>query len=264
MARPFVIVGTQRTGTTLIRTSLDSHPDLICSGEVFKGGRRPYKHPDGYWFFCRATLLHRIRHYVARKRNVSEFLSQLLSRHGAAAIGFKLMFSHARRYPEVVEFIKTGGLSVVHVTRRNVLKTLISRDVARATGVYHRTAESTERGQAAISLDPMTLVERLDGVVREEQAWDSLLRGHPALIKVCYEDFVNDREVATQRLLNFLGLGFVELNSPLQRLSPSDMRLIIANYDDVAAVLQATPYRSLLEGDEVRDGQRWRHDTGAL
>src|SRR5215212_5764909 len=98
MARQFVIVGTQRTGTTLIRTSLDSHSDLICSGEVFKGGRRPYKELDGYWAYCRATPFNRVRHYVARKRNVREFLSRLLSREGAEAIGFKLMHSHARRY----------------------------------------------------------------------------------------------------------------------------------------------------------------------
>lgn len=266
MARKFVIVGTQRTGTTLIRTSLDSHPDLICSGEVFKGGRRPYKHPDGYWAFCRATPLNRIRHYLARTRNVRDFLSQLLAREGAQAIGFKLMYSHARRYPEVVQFIGEGGLSVVHVTRRNVLKTLISRDVARVTGVYHRTAESsesTERGQAAISLDPSTLIARLDGVTREEQAWDALLGEHSSLIKVCYEDFVDERVLETQRLLQFLGLRFVELRSPLQRLSPTDMRLIIANYDEVASVLRPTPYHQLLEADAARDSQGSRDATGS-
>ncbi len=262
MVRQFVIVGTQRTGTTLIRTSLDSHPDLICSGEVFKGGRRPYQHPDGYWAFCRASPRNRIRQYVARKRNVTDFLTQLFSRPGAAAIGFKLMYSHSLRYPEVVDFIRQRGLSVIHVIRRNVLKTLISRDVARLTGVYHRTKETTEQGQAAITLDPATLIERLDAVAREERTWQERLDGHAPIMKVSYEDFVNERELETQRLLQFLNLRFVELNSPLQRISPTDMRLVIANYDEVATVLRGTPYLQFLEAEEGLGTERLRAGEG--
>lgn len=247
MPTAFVIVGTQRTGTTLIRTSLDSHPEVACSGEVFKTGRRPYKEPDGYWAFCREAPLNRLRHYVARRRNCQVFLTRLLSRPGARAIGFKMMYSHALRYPQVIDYIRRGGLRVIHVTRRNYLRTLISRDVARLTGVYHRTAGSATSSRESITLDPSTLVQRLQNVSREEQAWDELLRGHSAVHKLSYEDFVESRAAVTQGLLQFLELGYATLSSTLEKLNPSDLRQLIRNYDEVEAVLKPTPFHSLLD-----------------
>jgi LPS sulfotransferase NodH len=246
MATVFVIVGTQRTGTTLIRTSLDSHPDALCSGEVFKSGKRPYKKPDGYWAFCRETLSNRIRHYIARRRNVCAFLDRLLSRPDAQAVGFKIMYSHARRYPEVVEYLRRHQLCVIHVTRRNFLRTLISRDVARLTGIYHRTANSAQSAAAAIELDVSTLVHRLRGISSEEGAWDSLLLGHSRVHKVCYEDFIDDRPAVTRKLLQFLGLRYTELNSPLEKVNASDMRHLISNYGEVEKALRATPFYGLL------------------
>jgi hypothetical protein len=213
---------------------------------VFKGGKRPYKEPDGYWAFCRQSLPNRIRHYIARRRNVFAFLDRLLSRRGAEAVGFKIMYSHTRRYPEVVEYIRQQEVCVIHVTRRNFLRTLISRDMARLTGIYHRTANSAQSAPTAIELDVSILVQRLQNIANEEHAWDSLLLGHSRVHKVCYEDFVDDRPAVTRGLLQFLGLRYTDLNSPLERLNSSDMQNLISNYGEVATVLRMTPFYTLL------------------
>ena len=243
----FVIIGTQRTGTTLIRTSLDSHPHIRCSGEVFKTGRRPYLEPDGYWAYCHRTARSRIMQYLFRRRHVYRFLDNLLASADGKSPGFKMMYSHARRHPAAIDYVKTNRIKAVHVTRRNVLKTLLSRELARQTGVYHHFGEKQHGEVEAIHLETGDLPRRLRNLVNEDREWQGLLYGHVDVHRVCYEVFVNDHESASRQLLMFLGLEYLDLTSNLTKLNPTDMRRLIRNYDEVANALRDSEFAELLD-----------------
>lgn len=247
--RAFVIVGTQRTGTTLIRTCLDSHPRVHCSGEVFKFGRRPYQGPDAYWRYCRSTPLRRLRKVFARRRQVYAFLDSLLTGDDRMA-GFKLMYSHARRFPEVVEYVIERGLPIVHVVRRNCLRTLVSREMARVSSVYHQY-EGARQNQISVRVDTKGLTAAIERIADEDDAWVRCLGAGARRLQVTYEDFVCNRASGERELLSFLGLDVVPLTSPLLRIGAAELRENIANFDEVAAVLRGTEFEGLLY---TRDG----------
>lgn len=236
----FVIVGTQRTGTTLVRTSLNSHSRIRCSGEVFKTRPPPYKEPDGYWAYCRSDRMAWLKKAMTRRAHIYGFLNGLLTDGRVNAVGFKLMFSHARRYPEVVQYIRETALKVIHVERRNSLKTLLSREIAKATGVYHRIGDGPGRSATPVRLDPRTIVARLDAIGLEGDTWRTLLTGGLEVHSITYEDFVAGQDAQSRALLAFLGVDYEPLRSELSKVNPTDPKLMIENYDEIAEVLKDT------------------------
>jgi LPS sulfotransferase NodH len=247
----FVVAGTQRTGTTLIRTSLNSHPDVSCRGEVFKLGRSPYALPDGYWAYTRASLRRRARALLAPRRSVDDFLADMYTHPGFAALGFKLMLSHYRARPYIWDSLLRHRPRIVLVHRRNHLRTLVSRRAAAATGVYHvsrtlpaKTAVASWK-MKAVTLDPRTILAELDAIAAEIGDWKALA-GRLDLLEVAYEDYVRDRKSENARLMRFLGVKVQDLSSDLERISPENIADAVANLAEIAPVLQKSPHAHCL------------------
>jgi len=258
---PFVILGTQRTGTTLIRTSLDSHPAVQCRGEVFVVGRwplalsrtKPYTHSDGFWAYRRRNGSNRMLSLVARRRSIATFLDELYAPGARQAIGFKLMLSEARRFPEVLAYLKQRQVKAIHVLRRNVLNTFISRESARLTGVYHvrNTDEGTGAGarpprRAKPRLDPRTLVAKLRSIAAEDAEWTELISHQLPVHRVVYEDFVRNQADTSAAMLEFIGIPPATLTSDLKKIVPDDWRAAVANSDEVERALKGSEFESVL------------------
>lgn len=248
----FVILGTQRTGTTLIRTSIDSHPDILCCGEVFLLGRRPYSKDDGFWRYSRLTIGNRVRALLSPKRAASEYLDQLYSRTEYAAIGFKLMFGHYLKRPYIWPLLVDKDVRFILVRRRNLLKTLVSRRSASESGVYH-VSRTLNVGSAVddwrargVRLDPATIISDLDAIRTEDAAWKNQLTGDIPNIEIIYEDYIRDIENQNRRILEFLGVRTLPLTSDLKKVNPDDLSQSIKNFDEVTSVLKGTRYEEFL------------------
>lgn len=238
---PFAVVGTQRTGTTVIRTLLDSHPQVRCIGEAFLMN---WPGETGYAAHLRGRPVRRVRHFADRRALVSEYLDSLFSDGGVRAAGFKLMHSQARRFPSVIPELRERGGRAIHIVRRNVLKTLISREVARANRLYH--TEKQVRLRRA-RLNPRRLIRQLDRIAAENRAWSRLLRDIPHH-RTRYEAFQRDNAGELRILLRFLGVDPTpELTSPFVKMSPDRMADIVENYEQVQRRLRGTPYERFLD-----------------
>ena len=249
LSRSFVIVGTQRTGSTLIRTRLDSHPSIRCHGEIFKLGRKPYQGPDGYWTYYRQRPSRYLRRIFLRRRQVYAFLDMLLKADSARLVGFKVMYSQTLRMPEILAYIFERQLPVVQVVRRNNVRTLISREIAKSTGVYHAHGDA-ERPNACIRLEPATLLQRLDEIAAEEGRWAEVLRDSVRKHRICYEDVIEDRDATERALLRFLGVESATLTSTLRKLGSADLRESLANFDEVSRELRGTRFESMLYAND--------------
>lgn len=80
-ARPLVIVGMKRSGTTLLVESLDQHPEVVCCGELF--------HPD-------AEVRRKERFFYPERADAGAFLEWGLYALADGAAGFKLLYDQAR------------------------------------------------------------------------------------------------------------------------------------------------------------------------
>jgi LPS sulfotransferase NodH len=238
----FIIISTQRSGSSLLVTTLASHPAVVCHREIFL---EENFHPNSYSTFRVSSLRNRVAHLFYREKLVNQYLEKLLSEAGdVAAFGFKFMYSQDKPLPQVIEWAEREDVKVIHLIRANVLKKRLSRLVSR----FRNLAHSTERVEVCrISIETTQLKEKLDSMSEQIDQFRSRL-SHLQYIEVTYEELVANQAHEIKRLLEFLELEVVMgLSSNLVKVNSNDLSEVIKNYDEVAQVLTGTKYEQFLQ-----------------
>jgi hypothetical protein len=223
----FVIVAAPRTGSNLLCTLLNSHPDVLCHHEVFN--------PGGIYYALdfRGGRLD-LGSPAARDRDPLAFLDRLYwADLGHRCVGFK--WTRGQEPSVLTRVAGDPRVRTILLRRRNRLKVYASEQVALRTGqweVYRREDLGRERPMVRVGL-----AELLGFVEAYEAFYASLRRTAGPLLEVDFEDLF---DVGVQgRMLRFLGVDPVPL--PLRAASvkqnPTDLRLMIENFDDLAASL---------------------------
>ena len=165
----FMLLGGQRTGTTFLQDCLQSQPHIICLNELFTMHRVA---EDSYPIFLKTSLKMRLLHTVFRRIPVRQFLDQTFEQNEAHAVGFKFMYPQSRRlsykFPYVIKYAEENRLKIVHIIRRNYLRTLISRMTAVSSNIYHSTKKIAAN---PILLQPKRVLTSLRAMQREQQYW---------------------------------------------------------------------------------------------
>jgi hypothetical protein len=246
----FVIVTTQRTGTTFFRTCLDSHPQIQCPGTVFPQETKfrffQIDRPGSIYHQYRSRSLKRqLVHWFRRKKIVYDCLNDFYARRtDTPTVGFKASYNHLQRYPAITAWIKENDVRVIHFIRRNLLKRFLSEQSRRARGLAH---SSQAVKPVKVHVDIGRLQKDLTKKAQLVERYRKIFADKPYL-EVVYESFTANREVETQRILQFLGVNeLMPLESKLVKLNPDSLEDIIENYDQVTQALQNTPFAGCLE-----------------
>ena len=237
----FVVLSRQRSGSAFLATSLASHPDIDCYREIFLPKNSD---ADAYRAYRSATLARKLDYMVRRQESVNGYLVDMYAaRTDVSVLGFKFMYSQAKKYPQVVEWIKANDVKVIHLIRSNTLKMMVSREVSRSRKIYH---SSQKVSQMKVALNPYLLKYRLRRLTEQVEAYRRLFPDNP-YTEVIYETFVANRQQETRRILDFLGVPeMVSLESALVKINSYSLADVIKNYDQVVRVLQGTSYEKLL------------------
>ena len=240
---PYVVLATQRTGSSWVAAMLGSHPAVRTYFELFdpRGSVPPY--------FAEYAREHSVgRNPLARARLCFTYLDEIYSpQAGLEAVGFKLMYGQARRNPAVIAHLLERRVRIVHLVRSNLLDIVVSRETARARGCFH-SAEA-DAAPVTVSLDPPSVAARLAALDRQVRAVRQLLRlTRSPTIEVTYEHLVGDRE-GLRAILHFLGVEDADrpLSSELRKMNPFGKRETIANYDEIKAALNSTKFARFLD-----------------
>jgi len=244
----FFVCGVRRSGTTLIRTTLDNHPQIKAFGEafVFTGRfKQASGDPNSYQQYLNESRIRQMRDLVNRAQTVEAYLDDLYSTPGYKAVGFKLMLPHAREFPMVLEYLKHHKIRAIHVVRKNVLKTLVSRTVKKTAGIAH-TKQAVSK--TTTKLRTHRLLKDLGRIQKSNEDWAAALRDFNS-IQVVYEDFVKSRADETRRMFDFLEVEPLEgVKSQLVKLNPEDIREVVTNYEEVERTLRGTEFEWCLQG----------------
>lgn len=240
VGRKFVVLSTQRTGSTMLIHLLNSHPAVLCPGEIFFPGSGSEYALNKY---VRSSFSRRFRHQVVRPALVREFLDRFFAQEPYQAIGFKYMYSQARHvprlYPSVPRYIRENKLAIIHGVRRNKLKVLLSRIASKSSGVYR--ADTPVKKQP-IEVPIKGLEGHLEALDREDDIWQRKMAGLPYL-RVEYESLLSDRPGEELRLLQFLGVDpSIGLESPFVRMASGPVCKLISNLKEVESVLRGTKF----------------------
>ncbi|MFZ4664581.1 MAG: sulfotransferase, partial [Caldilineaceae bacterium] len=156
----FVIFGMGRTGSSLLASLLNSHPQICCEGELFHTRRRPFLNH----FWRRYPLP-----YLAYRQRYTKWVQR------KDAYGFKL---HTKLNGEQIihtdHFLTTvaqQGWKVIHLQRARLFDQIISGFLANQTGHYFG---DQQRQEAPVQLtfpvaDFVKRIEQGNAIRRQQQ-----------------------------------------------------------------------------------------------
>ncbi len=226
----FVIVSIPRTGSNFLCGGLNGHPEVLCHFELFHR-ERVY----AWW-----ELQEELGDLSARNADPKGFLARVWSlNRGKKAVGFKIFLGHDRAALKAV--LADTGVKKVLLRRRNRVKTFVSELVAAATGQYQRLARfhGPPPPPPRVQVDVGALKEHVELRGRFFADVEEKLRStDQTFLDLTYEDLFAGPE-ALSSILRYVGVR--DDPSLFQgrdlKQNPDDLRLVIANYDELDEAL---------------------------
>ncbi|MEW6401724.1 MAG: Stf0 family sulfotransferase [Chloroflexota bacterium] len=222
----FAIVGNARTGSNYLLDGLNSSSCVKMYHEIFAD------------------------HHRDKGKDFEKILSLLYQRQDKAisVVGFKLFYNHLT--PEEWEkFVAHGDFKIIHLTRRNRLRTIVSLDVAFKTGQWTKSQKSIANRPVdkRIFLDPLTLVQRLARLEADEALARDRLKGRE-MIEVVYEKLVAQPAEVFGGVGAYLGVRDIDPDViKISRQNPEGLEQIIMNYEEVCHALDGTDYAEYIK-----------------
>lgn len=129
--KKFVILSDSRSGTSLLSETLNSHPDIVCHGEVFHPTPASHIkiHEDEITIDDLVSL---------REQDPAKFMDVIYNRPNVQAVGFKMWRS---QNPEMCDsLMEDESVAKIIYERTNVLARYASSRLVKATGIYNLKA----------------------------------------------------------------------------------------------------------------------------
>lgn len=229
----FVIFGMGRTGSTLLASLLNSHPQICCDGELFHARRRLLNR-----FWRRYPLS-----YLAYRQQYTKWV-----RH-KVAYGFKL---HTKlRGDQIVHtdrFLKTAahqGWKIIHLQRAHLFDQVISGFLANQTGRYfgdQRQQESSVQLTFPVA-DFVKCVEQSQAIRQRHQDLLATIPHLPIIYEQDLADQANWVKTAA-RICGYLGIpAHSVVTSTVQKPWLRAYAELLVNYAELQSVYQ--PYERL-------------------
>ena len=221
----FIIVTRSRTGSNLLISLLNSHSQIFARGEIFR--RLEGKSCDQIWkaFF--------------RKRP-----SHL------AFIGFKIFYYHPLDSDDksVWDFIQDDKkIKNIHLKRRNILKTYVSREIAGKTDIWtNKKNKKIPLSERRITVDLEDLKKEIDLTLQNQDDFGARFQNHD-ILDIWYEDLVKNKEKEMHRLFDFLGVEKQKVESSYKKQNKESLKDLIINYDEVSKALSKSSLKHMLE-----------------
>jgi LPS sulfotransferase NodH len=281
--RKFIVLSSQRSGSTFFLRYLGSHPAVDCGEEIFirKHHDKTYENARLYHYgslrplrslkYNLGILISRAYIPIFRNRMASSGnpedsrLLQLIDRFrlkpqrrmsydflddyysvpagDTGARGFKLMYNQANTTGLSMKELSGRGFGIIHWIRRNALKVLISNRRLVLSGVPHSTQALP---QIKIELDTGRLIRDLNIISNSIRYYRKLLAGTDCL-EMYYEDFAGNEENEIVKVLDFLDVDRnAELSCDLRKITSENLEEVLSNYEEVSGVLRGTKYEEFL------------------
>ena len=206
---------------------LNSHPNVYAEKEIFA---------------------------MLNGRSYKNILSKVFSKQPfyIKAKGFKIFYYHPidGNSDMVLNALKSiEGLKVIHLKRRNIFRTLISRKIAGNQDVWWIT-KTSKKNQNEDTKKVTFTIEEADEGFNQTRCWekegDTLFKNHD-MITIYYEDLASNREATFKKITEFLGIKYNKPKTPLKRQNYQEIKDLVTNYDEIRMAFQGTKWQSFFE-----------------
>ena len=219
----FVIVGSARTGSNYLLDGLESSRSIRMHREIFAGHNRQIG------------------------RDFDKIFSTLLQYESksTALVGFKVFYNHLTE-DEWKKLVAFKDLKVIHLTRKNRLRTVVSLEIAMKTGRWTKSSDSGKPAEKRVRLNPSKLLERLEQIEDGESATRARF-GDRQILEIVYEELVGAPHAVFSSVNAYLGVD--DINPSMIRLTkqnPEQLKQLIINYNDIDLLLKNTRFSECL------------------
>ena len=240
----FVVLGRSRVGSNLLRGLLNAHPQAEAFGEIFRDDNSLDWDHAGH-FQSRSA------HSMLRQDPVKFLDAKVFGRYPSAirAVGFKLFYYHARNghkaavWPYLQDRTE---IRIVHLKRRNLLRTHLSRQRAAVTDQWVNTSGQPDSG-VVVRLDYEECLKDFVQTRTSEEESDRAFADHP-IFHLEYETLVGDYGAEIRSLQDFLGLEPRAVTPSTFQQTRQPLSAVIANYAELREKFAGTQWAEFFTG----------------
>ena len=217
----FVVITSQRTGSTLLVKSLDSSPRIFCAGELFHPGMRTLHKEFQFPFLQDDTgVVSRMISTWHLSSRVREHLGYFYSQAGpeAQAVGFKLMVSQAAAYPAIVPCLSKLGVTALFLYRRNAFDTALSYFKATVTGRFHSDGQSPTGEAVGVIVSEREFRRRFDSCQHDRNRVFKMQKSYGGRL-LAYEDLVAHWDASIALVGQEIGMPELRVTKVLEKLA---------------------------------------------
>ena len=266
----FVLVCDIRTGSTMLRSFLQTHPAVRMFFEIF------HLHPDHVPFKVSGYKRKSKDPEVVRRRNrdpVQFLKTYVFTRQPASiqAVGFKLLYTQARAqhmwwedppyerwWTHIDRHVdwkaaqsdlwayleEETDIAIIHLTRENLLEQKVSAELAKKSGHWGDGATggvSEDEARPTVMLDPKHCREDFKANRKMQREINERFADH-RMLSLTYEQLVERRDMMLRRVQQFLGVPVHPLKTETQKQEKRPLRKIIDNYETLRNEMADTPW----------------------
>ena len=244
MTRNFIIVGTQRTGSTVLFNSLNFHPAIACGGEWTQ------------YVSCYKKLAVTERALAADFSVLTPDSKKQIGKEYHPMVdwlGFKVLFRSTEKWlvhprfslalwlDQIENYLRWLSrhpeIRVIHIVRNDAVDWLKSRYLSRKTGMF--SFRSYPEG-IKVEISLQGAIKQLRSKTWVDTRLASSANTNP-YFRVCYEDFMQSKYAVIRQLMEFLEcdpaqIGEVDYGGLIKQ-SKGQAHDYISNYDELVAEL---------------------------
>ena len=238
----FVILTTQRSGSTWLMDMLDNHSNIKVYNELFLNMdyKSKWADPNQPSFYSYAKTAPGKRPWKTIK-----YLKNLYTYDGKYdVIGFKLMYDHLFRKPEILVNLISEGYKIVHLVRENPVDVMVSYALAKQNQRFFAEEEVENK---KIHLDPQAFkkeVQKQDFKVGLARIILAVIPN--SVLNITYDNLLQDKDGTLDLITQFLVVPRVEqteaVESSLKKINKKSHEEIIENYAEVKAAFDGTKF----------------------
>ncbi len=237
MYTKFLILTTQRSGSTHLTQLLGTHPNITTYSEIFNESAIGW----GRWKPTYATPSHRALFYF---RNIfpQYFLKHYIYKkypNQIQAVGFKVMYSQLERFPSLIPYLISQNVQMLHLKRTNLLDVYVSLKRSEVANIWHTTTASRPNVRLYIEINECReFFEKQHNL----QMYYSKLVSNAKTITVSYEQIHAHEQREIEKIESFLRVQPMPLHSIFHKMNDLPHHTTIVNYDELSNAFKKTQW----------------------
>ena len=230
----FVIFSQSRSGSTLLKELIGSHPSIHCEGEILALS-------DGY-------ITNRYILKICRKIPVPYFYFRKRMCVGNV-YGFTLFVYHSPYIKQSIHRLSKLGWKIVYLKRRDIINQAISNIVAHRNQYFHNMIDNDLPENVDFEINREEFLSEIKRRIHWHQTERDILMNIDHLPIFYEKDLENLKywQPTADRIFQFLNMDSSEVNSGLKKTYKKPYSELVSNYQNLIELLKESKLNDKLE-----------------